>query len=196
MSARVNIALVSGGRGIVLSDGWAGWGFQNRLLNAAGHTELLRTLAEADPSDGWPPVDGDLFGDGTLHGYRPLRLPGLPTDPMSWADDWWAEGGAVLDFDRKILTWYVTDEDWSFGVVTRPFSAAEKSVAERVHAASQGVPWSAARWSAAMETVARYWRGWTVAWAFDGVADLLRAAAVIGPGDMLPEALTPSPPED
>lgn len=92
MSARVNIPLVSGGRGIVLSDGWAGWGFPNRLLNAAGHTDFLRSPVEMDPSDDWPPVDGDPFGDGSLDGYRPFRLPAPPADPMRWADDRWAEG--------------------------------------------------------------------------------------------------------
>ncbi|MCL2423373.1 MAG: hypothetical protein FWD11_05690, partial [Micrococcales bacterium] len=122
MSARVTVALVSGGRGVLLSDGWAGWGFQKRLIHAAGHAGFLRALAETDPAGAtleglpgscvdWPPV-GDPFGDGVLDRWGP---PCVPTNFWGWADDWWAVGGAVLDFDRQVLTWYVTDEDGSFG---------------------------------------------------------------------------------
>jgi len=83
----------------------------------------------------------------------------------------------VLDFDRQVLTWYVTDEDGSFG------TGASCTADHHPHLRP------ASEWSAAMHAVARAWTGWTVVWAFDAVADLLRAAAVIGPGDALPEAL-------
>ncbi|MCL2091741.1 MAG: hypothetical protein FWH11_11200 [Micrococcales bacterium] len=203
MSDPVKVVLVSGGRGVVLYDGWAGQGFQNHLLIAAGHTDSLRLLAEADPASDVPPFDDDPFGYGAF-GRSPLRAL---ADPWSWSAIGW-EGGAVLDFDRRILTWYATSVDWSFGVVDRPILAADKSAARSVarkmsRSASQAVPERRRRRGghsrrrggeqsaapvagtdeparpAAMEAVADAWNwvGWTVVWASDGAADLLRAAA-------------------
>ncbi len=67
-----------------------------------------------------------------------------PVDVSGWLDEVWAEGGALLDLDEKHLLLF-GGEDLLYDVPLR-----------RVY----------------LELLAQVWKGWTVRWAYEGIADL------------------------
>jgi hypothetical protein len=84
----------------------------------------------------------DLFW-GAEHAQAFIRIQ-REVDDSGWLDDVWAEGGALLDFDWKQLLLY-GGEDILRDVPLR-----------RVY----------------MGLLAQVWQGWTIRWAYDGIADL------------------------
>ena len=92
-------------------------------------------------------LDDELFwGPETARAFIEQR----DEDPNAWLDEVWSEGGCVLDFDARRLTWYGGEDilyDPSLNLA---------------HA----------------ELMATQWDGWTVEWAYDGIFDLARRVGV------------------
>lgn len=84
----------------------------------------------------------DLFW-GPRHAAAFIRIQ-RAVDDSGWLDDVWAEGGALLDFDRRHFLLY-GGEDVLYDVPLR-----------RTY----------------LELLVRVWKGWTVRWAYEGIADL------------------------
>jgi hypothetical protein len=84
----------------------------------------------------------DLFW-GPEHAAAFMRIQ-RAVDDSGWLDDIWAEGGAVLDLGRRHLLLY-GGEDVLYNVPLRRFY---------------------------LELLVRVWKGWTVRWAHEGIADL------------------------
>jgi hypothetical protein len=84
----------------------------------------------------------DLFW-GPAHAAAFIRIQ-RAVDDSDWLEEVWAEGGAVLDLDRKYFLLY-GGEDMPYDVPLR-----------RVY----------------LEVLAKVWKGWTVRWAYEGIADL------------------------
>lgn len=108
----------------------------NLLIVTGGAYELYYTHHRANT------LDHDLFWGpeyalGFIRAQRRLN-------PPEWLDDVWAEGGAVLDLDRRVLLWF-GGEDLLFEVALR-----------REHA----------------KLMAHVWAGWTVRWANGGIVDM------------------------
>lgn len=71
-------------------------------------------------------------------------------DPDSWLDEIWSEGGCVLDYDTRRLTWYGGED-----ILYEP-------ALNLAHA----------------ELMASQWDGWTIEWAYNGIFDVARRAGV------------------
>lgn len=84
----------------------------------------------------------DLFW-GPEHALAFIRIQ-RAVDDSGWLDEVWAEGGAVVDLDRKHFLLY-GGEDVLYDVPLR-----------RIY----------------LELLAQVWKGWTVRWAYEGIADL------------------------
>jgi hypothetical protein len=84
----------------------------------------------------------DLFW-GPEHAMAFIRIQ-RAVDDSGWLDEVWAEGGALLDLDRKHFLLY-GGEDLLYHVPLR---------------------------RRYLELLARVWRGWAVRWAYEGIADL------------------------
>ena len=84
----------------------------------------------------------DLFW-GPEHSVAFIRVQ-RAVDDSGWLDDVWAEGGALLDLDRKHFLLY-GGEDLLYDVPLR-----------RIY----------------LGLLAQVWKGWTVRWAYEGIADL------------------------
>jgi hypothetical protein len=87
-------------------------------------------------------LPSDLFW-GAQHAASFIRIQ-RAVDHSGWLDDVWAEGGALLDLDRKHFLLY-GGEDVLYDVPLR-----------RIY----------------LELLAQVWKGWTVDWAYEGNADL------------------------
>jgi hypothetical protein len=85
-------------------------------------------------------LDRDLFW-GPDHATLFARVQ-KPTD--DWLDEVWAEGGAVIDHDARVLLFY-GGEDLLYEIPLR---------------------------RAYLRALARAWDGWDVRWAYEGIADL------------------------
>jgi hypothetical protein len=108
----------------------------NLLIVSGGSYEMYYTHHRANT------LDHDLFwGPDYAVGFIRAQRP---VDRSQWLDDVWAEGGAVMDLDRRVLLWF-GGEDVMYEVVLR-----------RVH----------------LELMAHLWPGWSVRWADGGVADM------------------------
>jgi hypothetical protein len=84
----------------------------------------------------------DLFW-GPDHAMAFIKIQ-RPVDDSGWLDDVWAEGGALLDFDRKHFLLF-GGEDVLYDVpLRRTF----------------------------LELLAEAWKRWTIRWAYEGIADL------------------------
>lgn len=70
--------------------------------------------------------------------------------PDSWLDEIWCEGGCVLDFDSRRLTWF----------------------------GGENVLFSPAYNLAIAELMAEQWGDWKVEWAYDGIVDLAKRVGV------------------
>lgn len=100
----------------------------------------------------------DLFW-GPGHAVTFIRIQ-RAVDHSGWLDEDWAEGGALLDLDRKHFLLY-GGEDVLYDVPLR-----------RIY----------------LELLAQVWKGWTVRWAHEGIADLADYVgyprdAILGQGD-------------
>jgi hypothetical protein len=80
---------------------------------------------------------------GPQHAAAFIRIQ-RAVDDSGWLDEVWAEGGALLDLDRKHFLLY-GGEDVLYDVPLR-----------RVY----------------LELLGQVWKGWSVRWAFEGIADL------------------------
>jgi hypothetical protein len=87
-------------------------------------------------------LPGDLFW-GPDHAVRFIRMQ-APVDESGWLDDIWAEGGAVVDRDRRVLLLY----------------------------GGEGLLYDAPYRHVYMDLLARVWAPWEVRWAYEGIADL------------------------
>lgn len=110
-------------------------------------------------------LDLELFW-GPTQAARFIRAQQDVAADAHWLDEIWAEGGAVLDLDRRALTWY-GGEDMVFDVPQR----------RRYH-----------------ELAAHPWRRFELSWAHEGVADLadtlgLARATVLNPREPTIEEL-------
>jgi hypothetical protein len=84
----------------------------------------------------------DLFW-GPEHAAAFIRIQ-RAVDVSSWLDDVWAEGGALLDLGRRHFLLYGGEEVLCNVPLRRIY----------------------------LELLARVWKGWTVRWAYEGIADL------------------------
>ena len=108
----------------------------NLLIVTGGSYEMYYTHHRANT------LDHDLFWgpDYALGFIRAQRR----VDPSEWLDDVWAEGGAVMDLDRRSLLWF-GGEDVMCDVPYR-----------RMH----------------QRLMADVWAGWQVRWASTGILEL------------------------
>lgn len=115
-------------------------------------------------------LDRDLFW-GPEAALAFVRAQRSTAEGADWLDEAWAEGGAVLDPQRRTLLWY-GGQDVMHDVPLR-----------RVH----------------LGILAASWDGWAVSWAHEGLADLARAvghpveAVLVAGGEPEPP---PGPPQD
>jgi len=112
----------------------------------------------------------DLFW-GPEHAAAFIRIQ-RSVDDSGWLDDVWAEGGALLDLDRKHFLLY-GGEAILYEVPLR-----------RIY----------------LELLAKVWNGWTVRWAYEGIADLadyvqLPRERVLTKGDQESTVCTLTPPD-
>ncbi|MCY7556816.1 MULTISPECIES: hypothetical protein [Paenibacillus] len=84
----------------------------------------------------------DLFL-GEQHAVKFIEMQ-KRVDESGWLDDVWAEGGAIVDLDKKKLVFY-GGEDILYNVPLRNF------------------------YLKLMRTI---WSGWEIAWAYEGILDL------------------------
>ncbi len=108
----------------------------NLIIVSNGRREVFYTHHRANT------LDQDLFWGpqyavGFIRSQRPVAADQL-------LDEVWAEGGAVLDLDCRVLLWF-GGEDIAWEIPTR-----------RVHA----------------QLMSHLWRGWEIRWASGGVGDL------------------------
>lgn len=108
----------------------------NLILIGHGRYDLYYTHWRANT------LDRDLFW-GPEYAGTFIRAQ-QPCDETGWLDDVWAEGGAVVDFDAKVLLMF-GGEDILYDVSLR-----------RTY----------------LDLLAEPWRGWEVRWAHEGIADL------------------------
>jgi len=85
----------------------------------------------------------DLFW-GPEHALKFIKIQNKVDNETGWLDEIWAEGGTVLDVDKKNLLLY-GGEDLLQDIPLR-----------RVY----------------IEVLAQVWSGWNVKWAYEGIADL------------------------
>lgn len=85
----------------------------------------------------------DLFW-GPEHALNFIKMQKRVDKETGWLDEIWAEGGTVLDLDKKKLLLYGGEE------------LRQDILLRRVY----------------MEALARVWEGWNVKWASEGIADL------------------------
>jgi hypothetical protein len=88
-------------------------------------------------------LDVELFWGPVLARQFIEQRPPLD-DRGDWLDEVWCEGGAVVDCDRKTLTWF-GGEDVKYEIPAR---------------------------RALLELMKRPWTGWEVKWAWGGVAEI------------------------
>ncbi len=93
-------------------------------------------------------------------------------DESAWLDEVWAEGGALLDLDRKQFLLYGGEEVLYNVPLRRGY----------------------------LELLAQVWNGWTVRWAYEGIADLADAvgyprAGVLNQGNQDSTDVDLAPPE-
>ena len=75
----------------------------NLLLRREGRTELFYTHWRANT------LDSDLFwGPAAAEAF--IRAQRSESEGAAWLDEVWAEGGAVVDFDRRVLLWFGGEE--------------------------------------------------------------------------------------
>jgi len=116
-------------------------------------------------------LPSDLFW-GPEHGIEFVRLQ-REVDESGWLDEIWAEGGAVVDIDEQFLLLY-GGEDVLFDVPLRRMF---------------------------LELMAKTWKGWTIRWAHEGIADIAdyvgygRDQVLTASGDEFDD-VTLTPPED
>lgn len=85
----------------------------------------------------------DLFW-GPTHALNYVRMQKRVHNKIGWLDEVWAEGGAVIDLDKKIFLLY-GGEDLLTDIPLR-----------RVY----------------MRLLSQPWNGWEVKWTYEGIADL------------------------
>ncbi len=108
----------------------------NLLIVTGGAYELCYTHHRANT------LDHDLFwGPDYALGF--IRAQRRVTD-ADWLNDVWAEGGAVMDLDRRVLLWF----------------------------GGEGVLYEVPLRRAHTRLMAAVWAGWDVRWAEGGVVDL------------------------
>jgi len=117
---------------------WTNWSRNLQIFRPT----LLQPLVREHADSRSVTLTRDLFW-GAEHALAFIRVQ-RPVDDAGWLDDVWAEGGAVLDLDRKHFLLY-GGEDVLNDVPLR-----------RVY----------------LEWLGRVWNGWTVRWACEGIADL------------------------
>ena len=116
-------------------------------------------------------LDADLFWGPA---YATVFIQAQkPCDPNAWLDEVWAEGGAVVDHDARLLLWFGGGD-----------VRAE-------------VPLRRAQ----LDLMRHAWPGWEVRWAREGVVDIAAQAgvakeAVLSDGDWSSIALDLSPPQE
>lgn len=93
-------------------------------------------------------LDGELFF-GAGHAEQFIRAQ-TPLHDKNISDEFWAEGGAALDFDQRRLTW--------FGGESARFDISYRRLL--------------------LEVMREVWSGWTVNWAHDGAGDIAEAAGI------------------
>lgn len=96
--------------------------------------------------DSWCGREVDLVLFWGLHDARDFIETRDPSD--EWLNEVWADGAAVLDEDRRVLTWFGGD----------------------------GVGLGLAGRRAYLELMRGRWEGWDVRWAYEGIADIARLA--------------------
>src|SRR4051812_42715096 len=106
----------------------------NLILVQGGRHQLYYTHWRANT------LPRDLFW-GPDHASRFIRIQQPTTE---WLDEVWAEGGAVMDHDARVLLLY-GGEDILYDVPLR-----------RLY----------------LRALARVWDGWEIRWAHEGIADL------------------------
>ena len=87
-------------------------------------------------------LDADLFW-GPAYATVFIQAQ-TPCDPDAWLDEVWAEGGAVVDHDARVLLWFGGND-----------ILADASM-RRVH----------------LDLMSRAWPGWQVRWAREGVVNI------------------------
>jgi hypothetical protein len=108
----------------------------NLVIVSGGRAELFYSHWRANT------LDVDLFwGPPYATAFVRAQQGGAE---VRWLDDVWAEGGAVIDHDRRVLLFF-GGEDVMYDVPRR-----------RLHLA----------------LMARLWRGWDVRWAYGDIADI------------------------
>lgn len=90
----------------------------------------------------------DLFW-GSAHAEQFIRIQ-RPVENNQWLDSTWAEGGVVLDFDRRRLLFFETG-DFLHSIPTR-----------RVF----------------LRLMQSMWEGWTIEWAHEGIVSIAEAVGV------------------
>ncbi len=88
-------------------------------------------------------LDNELFW-GPNYASKVIHKMHKMEDKSDWLDDAWCEGGALLDFDRKILLWF-GGEDIYFDIYLR---------------------------KTFLHLLANNWPEWHIWWASEGIADL------------------------
>lgn len=96
--------------------------------------------------DGWCGRDVDRVLFWGPHDARDFIETRSPSD--EWLNEVWADGAAVLDVDRQVLTWFGGD----------------------------GVGLGLAGRRAFLDLMRERWSGWEVRWAHEGIADIARLA--------------------
>ncbi|MCB9521412.1 MAG: hypothetical protein H6708_31545 [Kofleriaceae bacterium] len=115
----------------------------NLVVIAGGRIELFYSHWRATT------LPDEIFF-GPAHAERMIRAQRSEADGAEWLDEVWAEGGVVLDHDRRLLLFW-GGEDLEYDIAER-----------RVFLALMRGPW----------------RGWDVRWAYEGIADLADACGV------------------
>lgn len=93
-------------------------------------------------------LDKDLFW-GPAYAAAFIRSQ-RPCEPTEWLDEVWAEGGAVLDLDRRVILFY-GGEDVLYELPRR-----------QIHLA----------------IMRRVWEGWEIRWAHEGIVDIAEYVGV------------------
>lgn len=132
------------------ADGTAGRERESRLMGERANLVVVQSSQWELYYSHWcaGSLACDLFW-GPVHAERFIRIQ-RPSAPDEWLDTVWAEGGAVLDLDRRSLLFF-GGGDFLYDVPLRRML---------------------------LRLMKPLWEGWTIQWAYEGIVAIAEAVGV------------------